>query len=182
MKLSTLSIALGCIVAIPQVFGLANPKSFAATVRKFPRNTALGWALMLAATAWFILYVNQESDADFASMKPKLLVAFAAIGVGTCIFIQDFLAVRGLAILLMLLAKLMLDTGRPYLGETPWVLVNQVWAYALIIAGIWFTISPHRARDLIEWGTATEGRIKLTCAVRLAFGLFVAMLGFTVFH
>ena len=33
------------------------------------------------------------------------------LGVATCIFVQDFLAVRGLAIVLLLVAKLMVDTG-----------------------------------------------------------------------
>ena len=76
----------------------------------------------------------------------------------------------------LLLAKLMVDTGRPHLGS-PWVLVFQFWAYAFVIAGIWFTLSPWRLRDLLEWATATEKRIKIGCAVRLAFGLFVALLG-----
>mgnify|MGYP001125099086 CR=1 FL=1 len=38
------------------------------------------------------------------------------MGLGACIFVQDFLAVRGLAVVLLLLAKLMVDTGRPALA------------------------------------------------------------------
>ena len=101
---------------------------------------------------------------------------------GTCIYVQDFLAVRGLAIVLLLLGKLMVDTGRPYLGLTDWVLVIQTWAYVLVIAGIWFTISPWRLRDLLNWGTATEKRVRYGCMVRLAFGLFVATLGLSAFR
>jgi hypothetical protein len=36
-------------------------------------------------------------------------------------------------------------------------------------------------RDLLEWTTANEKRIKIGCGVRLAFGLFVAALGITKF-
>lgn len=179
MKLSTLSIVLGLIVALPQIYGLMNPKGFTTAVRKFPRNTALGWVLMLAATAWFVWLVNQESDADFAAMKPMLIAVFVGIGVGACIFVQDFLAVRGLAILFLLLAKLMTDTAR--WADTDWRWVISGWAYLLVLAGMWFTISPHRMRDLLEWGTATEQRIKVGCALRLAFGLGVTALGLTVF-
>jgi hypothetical protein len=96
--------------------------------------------------------------------------------------VRDFLAVRGLAVVLLLLAKLMVDTGRPVLPQTHWVLVIQGWAYLLVIAGIWFTISPWRLRDLLHWGTANEKRLKTGCALRLAFGLFVAVLGLTVFN
>jgi hypothetical protein len=95
--------------------------------------------------------------------------------------VQDFLAVRGLAVVLLLLAKLMVDTGRPHLSQTPLVLIIQTWAYLLVIAGIWLTVSPWRLRDFLQWGTATEQRIKIGCSIRLAFGLLVALLGFTVY-
>jgi hypothetical protein len=42
-------------------------------------------------------------------------------------------------------------------------------------------VSPWRLRDLLEWATGTQQRIKLGCVIRLAFGLFIAALGFTVF-
>ena len=84
---------------------------------------------------------------------------------------------RGLAIVLLLLAKLMVDTGRPALAQTHWVLVIQTWAYVLVVAGMWLTVSPWRLRDLLAWGTANEQRIKVGCGLRLAFGLFVAAWG-----
>jgi hypothetical protein len=110
-----------------------------------------------------------------------LFAGFAAVGIGACIYVKDFLAVRGLAVVLLLLAKVMVDAGRPKLPDTAWVLVIQTWAYLFIIAGIWFTVSPWRLRDLLEWGTANEKRIKVTCGIRLALGLFVALLGVTKF-
>ena len=182
MKLSLLSIALGLGMGLPQVYGLAKPNAFAETVRKFPRSLPAGYILMTLGTIWFLWNVKQEPIADFAAYKQTMLMAFAAIGIGSCIFVQDFLAVRGLAVVLMLLAKLMVDTGRPHLGATPWVLVIQAWAYVLVLAGMWFTVSPWRLRDLLNWATANEKRVKIGSALRLAFGLFVAVLGFTAFH
>jgi hypothetical protein len=182
LKLSTLSILLGLCVGAPQVYGILKPAAFGAAVRKFPRSVPWGVALMLLGTAWFLWNLSQESIADFASYKSLLFAGFAAVGLGACIFVQDFLAVRGLAVVLLLLAKLMVDTGRPALGQTHWVLVIQTWAYVLAVAGIWLTISPWRLRDLLAWGTANEMRIKVGCGVRLAFGLFVVALGLTVFR
>ena len=149
--------------------------------RKIARSVPIGYLLVLSGTAWFVWNLKQESISDFESLKPILYGLFIAVGVGTCIFVKDFLAVRGLAIVMLLLAKLMVDTGRPRLGETPWVLVMQTWAYVLVVAGIWFTVSPWRMRDLLNWGTATEQRIRLTSGLRLAFGLLVVALGLTVF-
>jgi len=182
MKLSLLTILLGAGLSAPQIYGLARPVEFAAAARKFPRNYPLGVMLMLLATAWFVWNVNIEPIADFSKFKPHMMVGFAAVGIGSCIFVKDFLAVRALAVLLLLLAKVMVDTGRPLLGESPLVLVIQVWAYGLIIAGIWFTITPWRLRDLIHWATATESRTRVFSGVRLAFGLFILLLGLTVFR
>lgn len=181
LKLSTLTIVLGLLMGLPQIYGLSKPAAFAAAVRKFPRSLPWGYALMLLGTAWFVWNVSQEPIADFASMKTPLLAFFAAVGIGACLFVQDFLAVRGLAVVLLLLAKLVVDTGRPALSQTHWVLVIQAWAYLMVIAGMWLTISPWRLRDLIDWGTANEKRVKVCCGIRLAFGLFVAALGWIKF-
>src|ERR1700722_13352687 len=129
MKLSLLSILLGVGMSVPQIYGLTKPAQFAAAARKFPRNLPAGIFLMLLGTAWFLWNVNNESLADFSAYKSYMMAAFAAIGLLTCVFVQDFLAVRGLAVVALLLGKLMVDTGRLHLGETRWVLIIQIWAY-----------------------------------------------------
>ncbi len=182
MRLSLLSILLGVGMSVPQIYGLTKPVQFAAAARKFPRNLPAGIFLMLLGTAWFLWIVNAEPIADFSAFKPYMMACFAAVGILSCVFIQDFLAVRGLAVVLLLLAKLMLDTGRPHLGDTPWVLVIQAWAYVLIVAGIWFTVTPWKLRDFLNWATATEARIKIGSAVRLAFAIFIVALGLTAFR
>jgi hypothetical protein len=182
MKLSLLSILLGLGMAVPQVYGIAKPQQFAAAVRKFPRNLPLGILLMLLGTAWFVWNVHNESVSDFASFKPAMMAGFVAVGILSCIFIQDFLAVRGLAVVLLLLAKLMVDTGRPHVGQTHWVWVIQAWAYALVVAGIWFTVTPWRLRDLINWANATATRVRVGSSIRLTFALFILLLGLTVFR
>jgi hypothetical protein len=182
MKLSLLSILLGLVLGLPQVYGLANPQGFAAAVRRFPRNLAAGIILMLLGTAWFLWNVNVEPVADFSSFKPYMMGGFAAVGVLSCVFVQDFLAVRGLAVVFLLLGKLMVDTGRPHLGQSPWVLVIQTWAYVLVVAGIYFTVTPWKLRDLLNWGTATETRVRVGSAIRLGFAVLVLVLGVTVFR
>jgi len=182
LKLSTLAIALGLGMGLPQIYGIVNPQQFAASVRKFPRNLPIGIVLMLLATAWFEWNLYGESISDFGTYKSKLMIAFAAVGVGACFYVQDFLAVRGLAVLFLLLAKLMVDTGRPMLPVTHWTWVIQTWAYLLVIAGMWLTISPWRLRDLLNWATANETRVRVGSIIRLTFGLFVAALGLTVFR
>ena len=180
MTLSTLCIVLGLGVALPQLYGFSNPAAFRDALRKFPRNTTAGYVLMAIATAWFLWHVKQENIADFSAFKPFMYAGFALLGLGTCIYLKDFLAVRGLALVLMLLAKLVLDAQ--HLHESRWRWVLGVWAYGWIVVGIWLTVSPWRCRDIIEWKVATDTRVKLGCALRLAIGVLVAVLGATVFR
>jgi hypothetical protein len=179
VPLSTLSICLGLSFAGLNLFALLAPARAAAFARQFPRSVPIGCLLTLAGTAWFIWNVSHEPLADFERLKPFLFTLFIAVGLGTCFFVQDFLAVRGLSVLLLLLGKLMVDAER--WAHSDWRLVIAVWAYLMVMAGMWFTVSPWRLRDLLHWATATEDRIRVTSALRMAFGIFVAVLGFTVF-
>jgi hypothetical protein len=191
MKLSLLTILIGAALSGPQIYGLANPKWFADFFRKFPRNYPAGVMLMLLATGWFTWIVNAEPIADFSAYKPAMLAGFTAVGVGACIFVRDFLAVRGLAVIFLLLAKVMVDAGRPHLptipfhaqvGESSWVYVNQALAYAFVVGGIIFTIAPWKLRDWLEFFTANEKIIRIGCAARLGFDLFLIALGLTAFR
>lgn len=182
MKLSLLTILLGVGMGLPQIYGVVRPAQLAAAARKFPRNLPVGVGLMLLGTAWFVWNVKIEPIADFSAFKPYMMAGFVAVGVLSCVFVQDFLAVRGLAVVLLLLGKTMVDTGRPHLGESPFVEVIQVWAYVLVVAGIWFTITPWKLRDFIQWATATDARTRLLSCVRLAFAAFVVFLGLTAFR
>jgi hypothetical protein len=182
MKLSLLTILLGVGMGLPQVYGLVQPARLASAARKFPRNLPAGIFLMLLGTAWFLWNVNREPIADFSVFKPYMLAAFAAVGILSCIFIRDFLAVRGLAVVLLMLGKLMVDTGRPHLGESNWVLVIQTWAYLFIVAGIWFTVTPWKLRDFLNWATATEWRVRIGCLIRLGIAAGIVGLGLTAFR
>ena len=180
VKLSTLATGLGLVFALLNIHGLLKPADFAAAARRFPRHTKMGWVLTLAATAAFLYYVSLETVAEFTAMKPFLFLLFAGVGLGTCIFVQDFLAVRGLAALMLILAKLVTDNAR--MVETDWRLVMVTWAYVWVFFGMWLTISPWRLRNMIAWATESEQRTRLLSGVRVAFGLFILVLGLTVFR
>lgn len=180
VKLSVLSITLGLVFGLPHIYGLLKPAAYKTALRKFPRNTPVGYVLMLLATAWFLANLGQESISDFSSFKPALYALFALVGLGACLFVKDLLPVRGLAVVFLLLGKLMVDTARWV--DSDWRLVIVTWAYVWVMAGMWFTVSPWRLRDIIDWSTETEGRIRLLSGARLAFGLLVVILGLTTFR
>jgi hypothetical protein len=179
VKLSTIAICLGLWVVLVNLAALLAPAKFTNAARKFPRNVPIGLVLMIIGTLWFLYNVSIESLADFESMKKFLFILFIAIGIGTCMFVRDFLAVRGLAIILLLLGKLIVDNARWV--DSNWRLIMVTWAYIMVVLGMWLTVSPWRLRDILNWHTATPQRLRMTSAARLAFGLLVTILGFVVF-
>ena len=180
-SLANVSLALGALLLLKGVFALASPKAFTGLLKGFPRNTAIGVVLMLVATGWFLSIAQAESFADFENIKPIILGVFAIVGITTCIFVRDFLPVRALAVLFLLMAKVMVDAGRPHLAESRLVLVNQYFAYVLILAGMWLTVSPYRLRDWQDWILSSATRLKIAAAAWVGFGGFLVWLGLTVF-
>lgn len=180
ISLSLIALVLGIGLGAPHLLGVWYPEKTAEALKKFPRSNIWGYILMSIGTVWFIANVRQESIADFAAMKKYMLIAFAAVGFGACFFLKDFLAVRGLAIVLLLMAKLVVDAARWHKSE--WTVVIQVLAYIWVIVGMWLTISPWRLRDWIQWYTKDLQRMKILSAVKVVCGLALATLGFTVYR
>ena len=187
VSLANLSVLLGVFLAAVSGYSLAKPDAVARALRAFPRANTSGYMLMLAATAWFLWNIRIEDMADYREIKHWFYIGFGAVGIGSCIFLRDFLAVRGLAVFMLLLAKLMLDTQRNYMLATPeaymseWRLVFAVWAYMIIVMSMWLVISPWRMRDMIEWMLAKPGRLVVKGWFRLGFGILLSVLGLTVF-
>ncbi len=179
MTLSQLAILLGAAIAIPQLWALTKPAEAGAALRKFPRSTGWGYLLMAIGAGWFLYRLNQEAIAEFAAYKTYMLLGFGAVAVAACFFVTDFLAVRGMTITTLMLAAYILSKTR--FVDTPWRLVLVVAAYVWIIAAMWWMIAPWRLRDLIQWATATPERLRKIAAARLAFGLFVIVLGVTAY-
>ena len=187
VSLANLSVLLGVFLTAVSGYSLAKPDAVACALRTFPRANTPGYMLMLAATAWFLWNIKIEDMADYREIKHWFYIGFGAVGIGSCIFLRDFLAVRGLAVFMLLLAKLMLDTQRNYMLATPeaymseWRLVFAVWAYMIIVMSMWLVISPWRMRDMIEWMLAKPGRLVVKGWFRLGFGILLIVLGLTVF-
>lgn len=177
MTLSTLAILLGLGFALPYLYALISPQGFTDHARKFPRCEWSGYALMALGTAWFLYNFNRETLQEFLAYKKLLLLGFATLALAACIFVRDFLAVRGLAICLLLLGWFTLNTTR--WADSTWRLLIVIWAYLWIIASMWLTVSPWRLRDYIQWLTASPARLRAISIGKVAFGFLVVLLGLT---
>ncbi|MSR43413.1 MAG: hypothetical protein EXS29_02455 [Pedosphaera sp.] len=179
MTPAQLAILIGSILILLNFFGCFRPAAFGVALRKFPRSEPCGWVLMLAGTAWFVWIVQTTPLAEFEAFKRYFLIGFAVVGVSSCFFVKDFLAVRGLAIIVLLLAKVVIEKFRWL--DTAWRLYPITLAYVWVIAGIFLTVSPWRLRDILEWKLANDDRIRAVCGVRMAMGVLLVILGLMVF-
>lgn len=179
MTLSQLCLLMAALMVVTHGFALLRPDATADWLQRFPRNAALGVPLMLLGTAWFEWNLWHETLSDIAPWKNLMLVGFAVVGIGSCVFVRDYLSVRGLSVLLLMGAWYVCEKARWH--PSLWRDALIAWAYVWVFLGLWWSLSPWRLRDWIRWG-GPSGPATARGRRRVAWGLLVAGLGLTVFR
>lgn len=131
-----------------------------------------------AAAVWFLWHISQLGPADFGQYKQWLLIIFGIAAVGAFYYIPDFLAVRGLAALVLLSARVLLDAAYMQYGE-PQRLVLVTFVYVAILAALYFGTVPYRLRDLFNWLWTKPCRARALGAVLALWGIAMFAISFT---
>ena len=105
-------------------------------------------------------------------------ISFLVIAVLAFKCVPDFLAVRGLATLILVGAMPLLDAG--YMNFAHWQInFYKVAVYLAIAAAIWLGAQPWRLRDFFVWTLARPSRTRAIGATAAAYGLLLAFVAFT---
>ena len=88
----------------------------------------------------------------------------------------DFLAVRGLAAIILLTAGALLDVGYMHYGTA---LVLKAFVYLSIIIALILGANPYKLRDFFEWLYKKEARPRVFGGVFVIYGLLLAGVAFT---
>jgi hypothetical protein len=83
-------------------------------------------------------------------------------------FVDEFLAVRALGILFLLAAEPLLDAAF-FRTESTKLLVT-VFAYLLIVIGLFWVTMPYLLRDQINWSARSNGRWRFTHGLVFLYG------------
>lgn len=142
----------------------------------FPRSTAAAVVLLGAATAWFLYKVLNLGPADFGQYKNILFILFLVTAVGSIYYVPDFLAVRGLAAMILLTASLLLDASYMHYGSA---LILKSFVYFAIVVALILGANPYKLRDFFGWLYKSESRPKLFGGVFAAYGLLLIGVAFT---
>ena len=111
------------------------------------RNNAVGIAVFLVASTWFLLKIADLGEADFGQYKQWLLLLFSFCFLGCCIYWKDFLIVRGIAMLGLMTIHKLLNVG--YMSGAfvhPFIsLFFYVWIVILMYIGVY----PYVIRNIL---------------------------------
>lgn len=148
-----------------------------ASAKAFPRSKTAAYLLLGTATVWFLYKVTQLGPADFGQYKELLFALFLVTAVGSFYFVPDFLAVRGLAALILLIAGVLLDAA--YLQDPGTRLFLVSFVYLAIVASLILGASPYKLRDFLYWLYRSERRPRIFGGVFAAYGLLLVAMSFT---
>lgn len=149
-----------------------NTPLIRAGLRALPRSSAAAYVLFGGAAVWFVCLVFNMSDADLIVPAPKsyYAAAFALLAVLAFFNVTEFLAVRGLAALILIAAGPLLGAG---FGHYGWALVYKVAVYLALTAALWLAGQPWRLRDAIDWLQRVPGRSRGVGTAFITFGLVI---------
>src|SRR5205814_3078698 len=136
--------------------------------RSLPRSRIAGIVLLTLALLWSLWLLATIEMGEFASLRRPLLIALPIGYVLILRFVDEFLAVRALGILCLLGAEPLIDAA--FLRYELTRLVVTVFAYLLVIAGLFWVTMPYLLRDQVNWSTGTNMRWRLINGAALIYG------------
>jgi len=119
-------------------------------IRGFPRSLKLSVFFLALGLSWFISrHVMNLSEADFGEYRWYIGGIATLIGVSSYVFVQDFLAVRALCILVLFYSREVLDAAFLQEPTTRLFLVSLI--YLIVVGALYFGAWPYRMRDFLSW-------------------------------
>lgn len=180
MSLSSATLITGLILLSLGVLLLVSNSAIKSMFKAFPRSRTATVLFFGGGSAWFLSQVAHMSTADvigFSTPTPFVII-FGALALMSFFYLPEFLAVRGLSVLILVGSwpLLMSAYGRYELPERLF-LVSVL--YVAISLALYLAISPFRMRDFLDWLYRTPGRARVVGGVVAAYGLLLAGVAFT---
>jgi hypothetical protein len=168
LPLQTTATYAGIFLLLLGLPGVIMPRIVGQAARKFPRSLLLGIVLLTAAFVWSLWLLWTMEMGEFSSFRRPLLIALPIGFLLVLRFVNEFLAVRAFGILCLLAAEPLLESA--FLRYEQSRLLVTVFAYILIVLGLFWVSLPYLLRDQIDWLSRSSARW-------LSFSLLVAIYG-----
>jgi len=143
----------------------------------FPRSQSAAFLLLGTSAVWFLYKVLHLGPADFGQYKNILFLLFLVTAVGSFYYVPDFLAVRGLAALILLSAGMLLDAAYMQLPQARLFLVSFV--YLTIVLALILGANPYKLRDFFDWLYKANARPHIMGGAFATYGLLLIGIAFS---
>lgn len=168
LSLQTAGYIAGAFLLFFGSWGMIQPGASQAAARSLPRSRVAGFVLFTIAFFWSFWLLATMEMGEFSGFRKPLLIALPIGFLLVLRYVDEFLAARGLGILLLLAAEPLLDAAF-FRSERSRLLVT-VFAYLLIVAGLIWVTMPYLLRDQINWSARTNSRWRFTHALAFLYG------------
>ena len=166
------TLATGLFLILCGGFLLFNYNRSRTLLKALPRSKSATYILMIATMIWFSLKIYDLGTADFGDYKTLLLAIFLTITVTSFYFVPDFLGVRALAGLTLLIADVLLDAA--YMQNPASRLFLVSFVYVAIIYAFILGATPYFLRDTIDWFYKNQLRVKIFSYMLCMYGAFLS--------
>lgn len=179
LSLFTVGLILaGWLIAVHALM-LAKPEMVQGYLKKFPRDVLAGQILLGIGLAWFWLLIAPDNMGvlsslamdlgEFNGAKPVLRILVPVSLFLVAISVRDFLAVRALGVLGLLVAAPLLESA--FLKDPSSRLLVPIYAYAVLTASMFWVGMPYLFRDAVAWATADQKRWTMLSLTGLGYGV-----------
>jgi len=178
MSLTLATLIPGLILLVLGTLLAVGNSAITAMFKAFPRSKAATVVFFGGGAAWFLFRVWNLSPADFGEYRNLLFIGFAAVAVLSFKLVPDFLAVRGLCVLVLLGASTLLEAAYgEYAHPQRLFMVSLV--YLFIAAAIYLGGAPYRMRDFLDWLYRAPARARALGAALAVYGILLAGVSFS---
>ena len=167
--------AAGLLVALlliaSHAYALVNAADLRKFLQKFPRCPWAGKVLLTVDALWAFLLILNIDLGEFTSWRSTILIGIVVAAGLTIAFVEEFLSVRALGILLLLAAEPVLEATflRPQASR----LLLTFLAYGWATIGLFWVGMPYLLRDQIGWVTKSDARWRIAAFGGIAYGVLI---------
>jgi hypothetical protein len=177
LSLQTAGYIAGAVLSLIGLWGLTQPTGSQTAARTLPRSRVAGFVLFTIAFFWSFWLLATMEMGEFSGFRKPLLFILPVGFLLVLRYVDEFLAARALGILFLLAAEPLLDAAF-FRSERSRLLVT-VFAYLLIVAGLFWVTMPYLLRDQINWSARTNGRWRIAHGIAFLYGAAILTCAFT---
>ncbi len=177
--LAAVSACVGIATAMIGLLTLALPSVATKVWRAVPRSVWPGRLLAAACILWAALWLCIMPLGPLSVIRDLLWLLIPIAIASVCFFTPELLTCRAIGGLLVLVPTPMLSAAAWHPSPLRYVVI--VYAYVMIVTGMYYIALPWLLRDHITWSLAKPVRSRTIAITSLVLGLFLTILAATAF-